>query len=238
MNESKDLVQTSQENNTNKSNSEYQRNIEVLKRESASLSKIYEIAVEYDPRLSDTKIIASTLNKPFFARKPWKTESGKGEIHVLFGDNNEIGQIAVNSITEDPDFEQQFRSWTYSNPDQEISPQLARAYIFLHELGHVADYYNHNNDQKAYDTKMQILKNNLPLGYLSASDIAQRYDSGDVEFQQKVISNYGNLKNALTKYRNVKHNLSFEKKADEFAHKVLQRNATTLIALANNLYKN
>ena len=242
MNEFRESPQIPLKNNGENFVSEYQQNIDVLKTESTSLLKVYEIAVGFDPRLSDVKIVPIVLeennkNKPFFARRPWKTKSGKGEVHVLFGDGKNVGQIAVDSITENPDFEQQFRSWVYLKPSEKISPQLARAYIFLHELGHVIDYYDHLKDPKTYDAKVKTLKNSLPLGYLSGTGISQRYNSGDAEFRQKVESNFGTLENAIVKNRQIKHGLVFEQKADKFAQEVLQQNTTVLTTLANNQYK-
>jgi hypothetical protein len=223
--------------------SEYQKNLEILERESKSLAKVYELAIQYDPRLSDVKIVPiskeefSKTQRPFFARKPWKAESGKGEVHVLFGDGQEIGKMAIKTITENPEFKEQIRQMVYAPKGAKIAPQLVRAFVFLHELGHAVDYYDNVGDPEAYDAKSQMLKNNLPLGNLTGPAIIQKFNSGDIEFQQKVIANFGTLDNAVAKYRHLRHNLSFEKKANKFASEVLRRNVTELVALSNDLFK-
>lgn len=223
--------------------SEYWKNLELLERESASLTKVYELATQYDPRLSDVKIVPilkeeyAKTQKPFFARPPWKTESKKGEAHILFGNGEEIGKMTIKTVTENPEFKEQIRQMVYAPRGTKIAPQLVRAFIFLHELGHVADFYDHANDPAAYRAKNQILKNNLPLGYLSGPEIVQRFNSGDTEFRQKVIANFGTLDNAVAQYRHLRHNIPSEKKANKLASEVLRQDATVVAALSNNLYK-
>lgn len=243
MNELVDSAQVLSKNGFEKFNSGYQENIEILKNESMSLLEVYSCAIKCDPRLSEVVIVPVKLDEkgkinPFSAHRPWKTKSGKAEVHILFGDSKSIEQIAINIFTENPEFEQQFRSWTFLKNNEEISPQLARAFTLLHELGHVSDFYDNITDHESFDKQATILKDNLPLGYLSTPRILQKYNSGDTEFQRKVQYYYGTIENAVVKYRQVKHQLSFEKKADEFAQDVLQRNPSILIALKNNLYKN
>ena len=216
---------------------EYQKNHDLLEQESRTLAKVYEMAVKYDPRLENIEIIPEQLDetgrnqKPFFARKPWKTESGKAEVHILFGDSQVIGNLAFNTIKENPDFKEQVRNMLMSPKGTKVNKNMVRAVIFLHELGHVADFLDHASQPNEYDMKAQAAKNSLPLGYLSSRRIEEKYNSGDANFQQQVISHFGNLENALSSYRRLRHELPFEKKADDFANAVLRQDATSLVAL-------
>lgn len=233
---------TSEGENPEPTKSDFEKNLEILGAESMSLASVYKAAVAYDPRLSDVNIVPVTENennenqKPFFARKPWNTESGKGEVHILVGDSKKIGQLALNTINENPEFEELIRRLLYVRNDQGISIQEARALVFLHELGHVSDFYDHAADPRAYEESLRVSKGSLPLGYVSSAKIKEVYNS-DTEFRELVEKNFGTLDNAMAQYRKLRHSLPSEKKADEFASKILQRNATVLVALANNLFK-
>lgn len=222
--------------------SDFEKNNEILEAESTSLASVYKAAVAYDPRLSDAMIVpvredeTNKTQKPFFARKPWKTESGKGEVHILMGDSKKIGQLALDTIKENPEFEELMRRLLHVRYDKQISIQEARAFVLLHELGHVSDFYDNSADPKSYDESLRKSKRALPLGYLSSAKIREKYNS-DGEFRELVEKNFGTLDNACAQYRKLRHGLPFEKKADEFASRVLQQNATILVALSNNLFK-
>ncbi len=196
------------------------------------------MAVKYDSRLENVEIVPERLDetgdnqKPFFARRPWKTESGKAEVHILFGDSNIIERKATETVTEDMAFKDQVRQMLHAPRGSKMNRTLIRGVIFLHELGHVADFYDHLNDPDGFDAGVQAEKDSLPLGYVSGEMIKARFNSGDAEFQRKVISLFGSLEKAVSSYRRLRHELSFEKKADVFAKNVLAQDATALIGLA------
>jgi len=165
--------------------SEYKNNLRILESESTSLASAYKAAVVYDSRLSDVRIVPVTedennkTQRPFFARTPWSTESSKGEVHILMGDSEKVGQFALNTINENPEFQEIIRKLLYVRYDQKISTQEARVFVFLHELGHVSDFYDHSANPRSYEESKRKSYSSLPLGYLTSAKIRERYNSGD-----------------------------------------------------------
>jgi hypothetical protein len=222
----------------------YQTNLELLASESRTLAKCYELAVATDPRLKDVIIVPEKLDnngkslRPAFARKPWLTESGKAEVHILFGDREKINQEIWEKVKIDPDFREVCRKLLYAPKGSTINKRIVSGIVFLHELGHVSDYFDNENDRENYEARIQAEKDSLPLGYLSDKKLQEKYDSGDAEFRQQVESLFGSKENAIAQYRTLRHQLDFEKKADAFVQKVIQNNVTGFIGMENNeIYK-
>jgi hypothetical protein len=158
---------------------EHQRNIELLRGRDELFAKAYDLAVESDSRLADVVIclesssadgdIIKDLNKNR-AERPWETESGKAEIHVLFRDGPSPDEI-MKAAEDDTLLEGLLKSLIGSAGIDENSltgggiTRLYGAYMLLHELGHASDAFDNINNQDAYDERIKqaLWEYNAPI---------------------------------------------------------------------------
>jgi|GEM_PF-4924751 len=157
---------------------EYRRNIELLKHEDRLLAEAYNLAVKADSRLADVIICPEYLDYDIFssinknrAERPWETENGKAEVHILFGDNSKMlpSLEDVMKAKDDLTLESLLKSFIDMIGADDYNlvniSKLCKIHILLHELGHVSDFFDNIGNPDEYDEVIEqaLWQYNAPI---------------------------------------------------------------------------
>lgn len=191
----------------------------------------YREATSIDPRLSEMKIVAiddEEEKSHGFATPGDVSESGKHEVHIRLNNLDEILGYYKESIKDYPASIESISERMHLKPDQ-VTPQLLYVQSILHEMGHVTEYMDYENDMDSLRLRNKQERTALPLGYHSLtklmdseSTLRQSVDQHWEELRTKhgVDDIDGLARVQGTAYRN----LTSERHADMFAADVFDAN--------------
>ncbi|HSH18077.1 MAG TPA: hypothetical protein VK978_01700 [Candidatus Saccharimonadales bacterium] len=131
----------------------------------------YHTALELDPRLAEMKVmpIEDNTHRVAFAGPKWakKNESGKHEVHVRLGSlDDELDYIGTVMSRIPTAYE--IMSKRMGIKLEQATPQLMYAHAIFHEMGHVVQFFDNENDPEAYQRMRKKDRLALPISNATA----------------------------------------------------------------------
>lgn len=206
------------------------KNYDLLRRSELGvlLTRAYLSAVNMSPRLADLALLEmpADSDKTASARPIWSARniSGRHEVRIRLDDLDGILEAYESALESRPAVVEHVGQMLGLQPE-DMTPQLFYVFSMLHEMGHVDDYMEHEDNPEEFRRKKRMSEASLPLGRVSTTELLDP----STELHQKVMSNQdlfdrhgvSDIKELaavnLIAYRNMRH----EKYADEFATQVL-----------------
>lgn len=195
-----------------------------------ALREVYKTAVTLDPRLEDVEFVPLPEESPSVARAcpAWLSESGKHQVHInLANVEDTLGKL-TETIDAIPGARELFADQISVEPDQ-LTSEVLLLHAFSHELGHIREYIDYEDDPKALDRRMKTEKEALPIGQATVSTMMKEGSSANEYVKSKwtLISDHLGI-NTLGELYEMQHvsyrNMTSEKLADDFAAQVLTLN--------------
>ncbi|HMS31307.1 MAG TPA: hypothetical protein PJ984_02840 [Candidatus Saccharibacteria bacterium] len=224
--------------------SQNDKNYELLRQSELGvlLTRAYIGAVNHDLRLCEVNIVDldENSNSTAFARPKWGkgNTSGRHEVHIRNSNLDEVLDHYKKELAVRPAVVARVADMLGINR-REVTPQLFHVFTMLHELGHVSDFFDHEDDPEAYAREIRKARLSLPLGYLRTSKILDPKS----DIHRKILAHRDELFTMYKvdtlddllalhhdKYRDMPH----EKHADYFAVEVLELNPTLLDQLSRD----
>ncbi len=212
---------------------QYDANVEMLETAELGvvLERAYREAVKVDPRLGDIEVIPldQESHKAAFARPSWHPEAnGKSSIHIRLDNLDETLDRYQGYMDQIPGVREIFGEQLGVEP-QLVTPQLLYVQSVLHEMGHLTEYMDYEDNPGELVKRNKQEKAALPIGNATVSAIldpstpARKFVDdrwGDISQKLQVgsIDELAEMQHAA--YRST----TSEKIADDFAAEVLQSN--------------
>ena len=154
---------------------QYDANYEKLRNSELGviMAEAYQAATELDPRLEDIGVVSITdpdEKRIAFARPKWAAESGKHEIHVRLEDLDEALAIYEEAMNKAPDGKRVIAERLGVDP-KDVTPQLLFVHSTLHEMGHLTEYMDFEDNPGDLKTRQRAEKMALPIGGATASQL-------------------------------------------------------------------
>ncbi len=195
------------------------------------LQDAYREATNLDPRLRDMKIVPiEDPNEKSYGHATPKdvSESGKHEIHIRLSDLDGALGHYTDAIRDYPISVDIISQRMHVDPSQ-VTPQLLYVQSILHEMGHVAEHMDYEDNMDALRLRNKQERTALPLGYHSLTKLM---DPGS-ELRQQVDRHWDELSakhgvddiEGLARVQGEAYrNLTSENRADMFAADVFDIN--------------
>ncbi len=198
------------------------------------LETAYLEAVKLDPRLADVEIVplddeSSSIAR---ARPAWVSENGRHQVHLSV-DNLDDKLLKIDdSLDGIPGARQHFADKMGISSD-EITPQLMHVFALLHELGHVSEYMDYENNPEELNTRVKREKLALPIGRATVSAIMSEGTRANTFVQKNWDAIHDSLgvatmEELLQKQHDAYRDMTSETFADDFAASVLAMNPVLL----------
>jgi hypothetical protein len=213
-----------------------QRNTEILRQAEFGviLERAYIEATALDPRLEAVEIAALPEDVPSVARvlPAWRSESGKHRVEIALGNVDEKLKETEKLIAAIPGGRKLFAEKMGITEDK-LTPELMLVFGFLHELGHVTEFMDHEANPKELEVRMKREKEALPIGRATVSammtegSVAHKFiDENWDEISSRLgVRSVGDL---LEKQHVAYRSMSSEAHADDFADLILRMNPTMI----------
>ncbi len=212
-----------------------------------SLVPLYDAAVAISPRLADAVIKPIVLDsRYFYALAPWEVsnDSGRPEIHVRLEEPLGMQERCKAMLLRTRGMQEICDTYGL-DPAIFMTPAGVCAYAIAHEMGHMDDYANieNNDEQEAWIQRRNTDYASLPIPWCSPPRLLSYQDSAPWEFvyanwpdiQEKwhVTNHQELIALQAEKYRN----MACERAADDFAARLL-RDRSDLVSRINELFTN
>jgi len=205
------------------------KNREILRQTEmgAVLEQLYDEALKADPRLADVEFVTlddDTEPSVAFALPSWETK-GKHQVHVRVGNLDEVLRKVQANMDQIPGSRELFAGLIGVKPE-DMTPQLLQAFALLHELGHVTEYMDYEDDPEKLIERRKREYLALPIGNATVSSIA-RVGSANHRFVTEnwegISADYGvsSLGELLERQHAEFRGMTNERRADGFAASVL-----------------
>jgi hypothetical protein len=221
--------------------SQQERNQELLRNSELGvfLERAYIDAINLDPRLANIEILQKNESDVGIAHAvpSWSSETGKHQISVELDNLDETLNKHQETLDRIPGARELFSSVMGIKPD-EITPIALHVFSILHEMGHITEFMDNENDPDALRLRQRREKVALPIGNATVSALMTLGTPARelVEGRWPEVKNkYGiETMDELLKLQHDSHrNMTSEKIADGFASDVFAVNPELVDVLLN-----
>lgn len=194
------------------------------------LERAYIEAVKQDDRLKDIEIIPldKDSHRAAMARPSWHPEAkGKHQIHIRLDDLDETLNRYDELMDKVPGAREIFAEQLWVDPS-DVTPQLLYTQSVLHEMGHLTEYMDYEDNHLELEERQRVEYVALPIGNATTSAILNQ----DTKAGSFVADNWENISAKLKvgsidelaeKQHTAYRSMTSEAHADNFAADVLNQ---------------
>lgn len=172
------------EQEDNDPNYEILRNSEV----GVILAEAYVCAVNLDPRLEGIGIVPITdedEKRHGYATPKWASESGNHEIHVRLDNLDETLDYYAKAMDASPDT-MRIIAENMGIDVSMLTPQMMYVQSILHEMGHITEFMDYEDNPEELRNRTRQEKLALPLGNVTVGKLINE----DSPVRQNVLENW------------------------------------------------
>lgn len=196
------------------------------------LADAYRTATDLEPRLMNMKIVPiedANEKAHGYAVAKDVSESGEYEVHIRLNDLDEVLDYYSAAIGDFPASTEIINKRLRHVEPNKVTPQLLYVQSVLHEMGHVVEYMDHEDNMGGLRQRNKQERAALPLGYTSltklvdpTSELRQRVD----QHWDELSSKHGveSVEELVGVQGEAYRNLTSETVADNFATDVFATN--------------
>lgn len=209
-----------------------QRNLELLEQTGEygqAMKEVYQTAMDLDPRLQDVEFVAAAKEtpSPAMARPAWHSETGKHQVLINTHNIDGVMSKIISFVDSVPGARELFAAQIDIQPE-ELTPAMLLMHVVGHELGHIRDYMDYEDDPEAFDAQRETEWSALPVKNFPASKLAQQGYYGsqqtkDLWRRTAYQKGFGSFEELLQAQHTAYRNMRTERIADDFAVEILDR---------------
>ncbi len=190
----------------------------------------YNMAVAADPRLAEVEIIAipDDNQRIAFARPAWKSASGRHQINIRLGNTDSALKLHKDAVDRIPGARQFFAN-AMGIDEANLTPVLLYLHSTLHELGHTLEYMDYEEQPEQLLVRRLAEKHAMPAGNVGALKLLNDPQRLSALAHELGVSPDQLVSMQFRAYRN----LTSEKRADDFAGRVIKANPAFRDSLAS-----
>jgi hypothetical protein len=221
-----------------------QQNIELLKQAEYGeiMAEVYQTAIELDPGLVDVKFVPLTEDhgSPAEAMPAWASESGRHEVGINLDDmDSTLGKI-TKVIEMVPGAHDLFAGQVGVEP-RNLTPEVLLAHVVGHELGHIREFMDYEDNPEALAARRKAEKGALPVKNKAVTELMRAGSAANNRLREDwpaISSGFGVT--TLAELYGIQHtayrNMTSERVADSFAVEIfaLRRDLVDQLAWADN----